>query len=457
VTRKSLSFQAALILALATGPAFAADAGTGTTKPLPTKDAGAATKDASAAATPGPAPGMPPGDEDDDPHADGNPHAGGNPHGSQGGTRPDGLFEPPPDTSTEDPSLPAGTIVATIQDADGKPVPRASLTLGILRNSVAKGESRERIAKTTDEQGTARFDGLESGSGIAYRVTSSLDGATFAVMPFQLGAKMGTRAVLHIYPVETSVDKTMAVSQAIIFAELKDDRIQLQQAISVFNFGKVAWVPPPTTIMTMPTGFTALSSQQGMSDVGIDALEKQGARIRGTFGPGRNDFEFRWQMPYSGDREVTLEVPLPPHTAAIRVITPSGRDMKVEVEGFGPGVPRTDAQGGRALIFEKQLRRDETQTKVKIFLRDLPTPGPGRVIAAALAALAVVLGVAVGRRQKLSTELSPAERESIRKSLLEELEDMERALKNGDLGPKTYERARRDLIDRLAATFVGAT
>jgi hypothetical protein len=34
---------------------------------------------------------------------------------------------------------------------------------------------------------------------------------------------------------------------------------------------------------------------------------------------------------------------------------------------------------------------------------------------------------------------------------------MERALKDGDLGPKTYERARRDLIDRLAATFVGAT
>lgn len=453
---KSVCLHTALVLALGSAPAFAADAGTTAAKPLAAKDAGAARGDASAANAPS-APAMPPGDEDDDPHADGsNPHAGGNPHGGQGGARPDGLFEPPPDTSNEDPSLPAGTIVATVQDADGKPVPRASLTLGILRNSVAKGESRERIAKTTDDQGTVRFDGLESGSGIAYRVTSSLDGATFAVMPFQLGAKMGTRAVLHIYPAETNVDKTMAVSQAIIFAELKDDRIQLQQAISVFNFGKVAWVPPPSTIMTMPTGFTALNSQQGMSDVGIDALEKQGARIRGTFGPGRNDFEFRWQMPYSGDREVTLDVPLPPHTAAIRVITPSGRDMKVEVEGFGPGTPRTDAQGGRALIFEKQLRRDETQTKVRIFLRDLPTPGPGRVIAAALAAMAVVMGVVLGRRQKASTELSPAERERIRKDLLLELEDMERARKQGDLGPKTYERARRDLIDRLAATFVGA-
>ena len=64
-----------------------------------------------------------------------------------------------------------------------------------MHQTVAKGESREHRAVTSDDKGTARFDGLETGSGIAYRVTVPVDGATFAAMPFQLGQTKGMHVV----------------------------------------------------------------------------------------------------------------------------------------------------------------------------------------------------------------------------------------------------------------------
>jgi hypothetical protein len=40
--------------------------------------------------------------------------------------------------------------------------------------------------------------------------------------------------------------------------------------------------------------------------------------------------------------------------------------------------------------------------------------------------------------------------------LLDELEDLERSRLSGDVGPKTYERMRRELLDALARTLSAA-
>jgi len=40
-----------------------------------------------------------------------------------------------------------------------------------------------------------------------------------------------------------------------------------------------------------------------------------------------------------------------------------------------------------------------------------------------------------------------------RQRLLEDLEDLERAHLSGEVGPKTYERARRELVDAIARTL----
>ena len=175
------------------------------------------------------------------------------------GGGPPGMFEPPEDEALPNPGLPATTIAVRLLDADNQPVPHTPVTLGILYNSVAKGESHKQIQRETDGEGRILFDGLEVGSGIAYRVSSTYQGGAYAVAPFTLSPERGgMRVGLHVYPVTNDIEQALVVGEAILYAELKDDRLQIQQAYRFFNFGRVAWVPKDM-VLELPAGFTALT------------------------------------------------------------------------------------------------------------------------------------------------------------------------------------------------------
>lgn len=411
------------------------------------QDAGGAKQQAAAA---------PHGEEqpEGDPTGAHDPHAGANPHGADphAGASRGGMFEPPEDGSIEDPSLPVGSIAVHVADPDGHPMARTEVTLGIMYNSVAKGESRKRLVAMTDDQGRARFDKLDTGTGVAYRAMVLRDGATFSAPPFQLGAKSGTRAVLHVYPVVSDIEQSLVVAQAIIYAEVKDDRVQIQQAFKIYNFGKNAWVPNDL-VVPLPPKFTAFTAQQGMTDVGIDAVPGKGAKLRGTFAPGQHIVEFRWQLPYSGESEVRFDVGMTPHMAAARVMAPASRDMVLDVPGFPAPQPQSDQAGQRVLITEMQLKReDKALRSVTVAIRGLPTTGPGRWIATLLAAGGLAFGIVLGAKKP-----APPDRKKERQRLLADLEALERAHAAGDVGPKTYERARRELVDEIARTLEGET
>lgn len=380
-----------------------------------------------------------------DPHGH-DPHAGGgNPKGQ--------MFEAPEDGAVDDPTLPAGTIAVHIADADGRPMGHTEVTLGILHNSVAKGESRKRIVAVTDGTGRAVFDKQETGSGVAYRAMVLRDGATFSAPPFVLNAKIGSRAVLHVYPVETDIEKTLVVMQAITYTEVKDDRVQVQQAYKIYNFGKNAWLPPPDLVVPLPPKFTAFTAQQGMTDVGVDAVPGKGLKIRGTFAPGQHVLEFRWQLPYGGESDVRFDVGMPPHMAAARIMSPASKNMTLEVPGFPSPQPTNDGQGQRVLITEMQLKREDKAMKtVSVAIGGLPTTGPGRWIASLLAFSGLAYGVVLG-----SQKPKKGDRQKERERLLADLEALERAHASGDVGPKTYERARRELVDEIARTLEDVT
>lgn len=388
--------------------------------------------------------------EDDSPLPSGHPDVTGNAP-KPGPLAAPTTFTPPADTETEDATLPPGTIAIELRDPENHVLPATELTLGMIHQSVAKGESREHKVVSTDAKGNARIDGLETGSGIAYRITIPKEGATFAALPFQLPAQKGMRVVLHVYPVTRDIQEALVVMQGVVFVEVKDDRVQIEEAFTVFNLGRIAWVADGVLIR-LPDGFTALSAQQTMSDQGLDAVDKQGGRLRGTFAPGRHELQFRWQLPYSGDRLVDFEVGLPPHVAVMRVIAGAAHGSNLHVAGFPDAERKTDAQGQRLLVTEKQVRRDEPLTSLHVTLDGLPTPGPARIVATSMAGLLVVLGfsLALGGTARPSRGASDKARRS---QLLAELADLERARKTGDVGPKTYHRARRALIDAIAGTL----
>lgn len=422
---------------LTTSTAFAGDAGAPATASASARPAGL---------PPGhPVPnGNAPGAAAEPDVVDGDPHG----HGAGGHGDSGGMFQAPEDRATEDPALPVGSLEIHVADPSGRPLPNANVTLGIIYNSVAKGESRKRLSLTTNELGVARLDHLESGSAVAYRPMVMTDGATFSVMPFRMPDKSGMRALLHVYPVVEEIEAALVVTQSMLYTEVKDDRVQVQQAFKIYNFGKSAWVPRDL-VVPLPETFTAFTSQQGMSDVGVDAVPKKGVRIHGTFGPGQHVVEFRWQLPYSGESEVRFDVGMAPHMAAARVVAPASKDMTLEVPGFPPPQSTNDGMGQRALITERELRReDPSLSSVSVVIRGLPTEGPGKIIATLLATGGLVIGLALGAQRPSSRN-----RKRERARLLAELEDLERARLDGDVGPKTYERARREILDALTRTF----
>jgi hypothetical protein len=301
---------------------------------------------------------------------------------------------------------------------------------------------------TTDARGQAVFSSLEMASNIAYRVSSGYQGGSFAASPFQIPQGKAIRVVLHVYPVTRNLNSATIVSQAVIAVELRDDRLQVEEALTIFNLGRNAWQPEDVSL-ALPTGFTAFNAQASMSDQGVDEINGS-ARLHGTFSPGQHPIEFRWQVPWGGDKDVDFDVGLPPHTAIARVLMPASAQVKLLATDFPPAEVLRDAQGQAFLVTERRVRPgDAPLLSIGVGVHDLPTPGPGRLIATTMAALAVAAGLllAFARHKRSGTG---SERDEARVSLLEELALLERAHTAGTVGARTYERARRELIDALA-------
>lgn len=387
------------------------------------------------------------------------PHGSGSPHG-QGGRRGE-LFDAPPDTAEDDPALPVGTIVLTVKDADDRTLAETDVTLGIVHNTVATGESRERKSATTDAEGNVRWDGMGHGSGTSYRVSVARDRAVFGTDPFTLGDRAGKRVVLHVYRTTSDIEEALVGTQGLVYLALREDAIVLEHLYSIFNLGAVAWVPDGVTL-ELPEDYKAFNRPDSMSGVGVDEVNGRGL-LRGTIGPGRHDLQFRYQVPLDQAERQTIRIQLPPHVAQMRVMVEATKTMGVEIPGFEPARKTKNREGKRVLVAEKRVTRDSggLQT-LEITLTGLPTRGPARWIAIALAALAVVGGFAyVHNRGNESGPDDETRRDLIdaRDALLREIVELTRRHRAGEIGPKTYARVRGALLealDRLVTQIQGS-
>jgi hypothetical protein len=362
----------------------------------------------------------------------------------------------PQDTSDVDNSLPAGVIIVEARDAQDKPVPGVSVTLGILQQSVAKGESRRRVVRQVDENGVTRFDGLEPGGDVAYRVTipfgSDNEPATYAALPFRLDLHAGQRVRVHIYPVTHDVAETLIGMEGILYIELKDDALQFDEFFRIYNLSAVTWVPHGVVI-TLPKGFKAFNTDREMSDTGFDEAPKEGAKLRGTFTPGQHDAHFRYQIPFEGDDSVDFTLTLPPHVAQMRVIAEASKTMTLRADGFGNSVSDRNQRGQRVLVVERKVRSGEPAlARIHVSLDNIPIEGTTKWVAIGIAAATVGLGLYLAMRQASSApkQVDAQDSERARSRLVAEIAALERARRAGDVGPSAYARIHAALIDALA-------
>jgi len=358
------------------------------------------------------------------------------------------------DSSIPSSELPRGVVEARILDGQGNPLPGINARLGILRQSVAEGDAKEFKSALTSPEGKVRFEGLEIGSKFGYRVMVKRDEAEYASDSFSLREDMGQVVTLHVYPVSSDIRKSMVGMRGFVMIEPRDDVFQFEVLFRVFNVGTTTWVPDDLVI-DLPRGWKGFSAQDSMGDTRFAAEGDRGARLLGTFSPGQHDVAFRFQVPNDHEPTVDFKLGLPPHVAEMQVMAEAAKGMGFEASGMSPAQLSAREDGKRLLTTGRQLKPGEPEMQeVELRLTGIPTPGPGRWYAAGIAIVLGALGLFLATRddkEKVSlTSLPEKDVARARKLLLDELVALERARKADEIGPKTYESARRALVDALA-------
>ncbi|HMJ15832.1 MAG TPA: hypothetical protein VK524_30660 [Polyangiaceae bacterium] len=363
----------------------------------------------------------------------------------------DGPPEPPADRSAPDRELPPGTVEVTLVDGQERPQPNVEVRLGILHQTIAEGDARENKVLRSDAQGKVRFAGLKSASDYSYRVSVPRGPATYASASFQLKQDAGQGVLLHLFPVTRELNSALVGVRSIVLIEPRDDVFQFQVMFRFFNIGKVTWVPSDL-VLDLPAEAKGFTAEEGMSDTRFVAEGPGRVKLHGTFKPGQHDTQFRFQMTNHGDADVNFRVELPPHVADARVVAQAAPGMTLQVEGFDPAQPTVDGNGQRMLFTTRQMRQGDAQLQeLGISLIGLPTHGPGRWIAVALAAGMAVAGIAAARRAPAQPKKRAREElAAARELLLDELVALERARRSKQIGPATYDAAKRRLVEALA-------
>jgi len=364
-----------------------------------------------------------------------------------------GNSEPQADLVEASPGLDPGTISATILTDQGVPLAGQKVRLGIMFQKIAEGESRSEKFAQTDAAGRAEFTGLTRGSEYAYRVTVQSGSANYQTAPFNLKPDMGQRVVLHVFPATSDAERAAFGMRGYLYVETRDDVFQCEALFRVFNVGQITWVPKDVVIQ-LPKGFKAFKAQEGMTDVHFEQVEGVGARLKGTFAPGQAEASFRFQLPKSNEDSLIFRMSVPPHVAEMRVIAEASSTMNLSVDGFQPPVATANQNGQRVLVSVKQLReRNEELKDFTATLSGIPTPGPGRWFALAIAACMAIGGVFAARGafdNAAGGKDVAADKKRARELLLRELVALEAARREERIGPRSYQQSRVALIDAIA-------
>jgi hypothetical protein len=246
----------------------------------------------------------------------------------------------------------------------------------------------------------------------------------------------------------------MVAIHANVEVSLREDALQLDHVLTIFNRGRNAWLPKGIDI-PLPPGWKAFAPED-LGELVTIAREGDSLRLAGTVAPGRHHVAFRYQVPM-GDRDAeTVRVRLPPRVGAARVAAEAGGRIALEVKSFPTAEREPTRSGKKQLVTERQVLRQEAMSggisELEVTLRGLPVRPSGPWISAALAALVAVFGLALALGRK-KAERQSEEREDLeeaRDALLGEIAELERLRAAGEVGPKSFAELEAALLDALA-------
>ncbi len=423
---------------------------------------------ASTATSPAPSPSLPPGHPpidlvpsdtaDEDSEADGEGLPPGHPPVGSGGSPADmGDAARPRSFSVDDPSIPTGTIVVQARSASGKAPAGAKVRLEVRHQTVAAGTTTTEQVVALDAEGKARFSGQAIGSEWVYGVSVDYGGVPYGVAMFRLGPMSGKRIELVVYETTPDMDEALVGTQAFLYIEPQERAFQVEQLFRFSNLSDKTWRVDGMTVR-LPAGFKALVGDEDHNgSVKATEVAGHGVRLSGSVAPGTTQVLIRYQLPFMDREQARYEFGLPARVGHLRVIAAIPPSMGLRVDDLPPAQTQQGNDGRRLQVTEAVAGVGDDQIEAAgVTITGLPAPSPSKWYALGLTLLAVVSGIAIAVQQRDPAK-GGGDREALsramERNLLAELEGLERARRAGDVGPRTYEQARRKLIDQLAAVM----
>jgi hypothetical protein len=348
------------------------------------------------------------------------------------------------------PGIPAGTIGLLIYDAPKNvPLSQFPVKLKVVHESIAEGTSTNYLDAITDEVGRAGFTHQPTDSAYRYEVQVEYQGAKYSSGPFQLKRDVGHVAALRVYPSTQDLNETFIATRALYVVVPRDDVFECQAIVRFHNASPVTWLTKAIDLR-MPKGTKAF---RGPADHGdLEARFANGVvTVNGAVPPGQTELSFTFQLPNPRLSEINFDFPAPPYLIDARVYAEVSSTASLTVSGFEAPQDVKGKEGQRALLTNKDfLSAEAPPSNIQARLSGLPTRGYGSWVGALIAATIALLGVSyafTGRRGGLNNN---ADRSQARSLLLDELVALEQARNATEIGPKTYEQAKRTLLDALA-------
>ena len=356
----------------------------------------------------------------------------------------------------------AGTLVVKLVDESAKPLPGLLITLVTASRGSEKVEAAG--SQPSGADGTAKFEGLKSGSDIGYLIAVERDGGRQQSQPFQLSAEHGSVLAMTVRAITRDrAGLKLGPSSHIIF-EPQDDSVQIIENLQLQNSQDRAVDPGPAGLR-VPLAVGALSPQVmpgGPPQLTVDASQAGPPVLlwKGPIPPGDTALSVGFVLKHHGTLKFQQQMAVA--ADGIRIVAIKLPDLKID------GVSDSEDRkwNGRDLVVASAIVPGAGGS-LEITLHGLPTDFYQLRIIAVLLALAIGLGFAYLAIYRTSDESAETDRRrqalmAQREALLDEVIRLEDGAapessppgaaspKKGKAeksAPRTLAQARADLED----------
>lgn len=317
-----------------------------------------------------------------------------------------------------DKAVPAGVVIVKAVGEEGAPLKGLDVVLGMARS----GESsvKEYKGKTNDD-GEAKFAGLDAKPTSGYLAEVIRDGARFAGKPFRLQENMGARVTIDVRPVSRDVSALKIGPGSHFIFEVTDDVVQVVEVLRLMNEGKSAIDPGPNGLH-IPLPDHALSAQAGPQNPQGLTVAGHEAVLRGSVPPGDTEVQLMFALAYEGGN-LDFQQRTPIGFDDVALVTEKIEGLTVE----GNGLQSEDRElSGRKLVLYRGAGTPAGGA-IELHFRGLPHGDPTWRYLAVGVALALLLGFGVYAAGGSGARANRARLEQQREHLLNELSKLEGA------------------------------